>query len=133
MNETNLRQTEEVQPVRAHCWTKRACLLVVLTLGAFGYTGCVATGVGVGYDTAYYAPTYSDYYGDYGYGGDPYWGGGPYVGSTVLIAGRSHRGYYGGHHFARDFRGGAGGFSRGGGGAAGRSGMSGGGHGGGRH
>lgn len=75
----------------------------LLAIGAvFAYTGCVATGVG--YDAGYYAPSYSAYYGDYGYNGYPYWGGGPYVGSTIVISGRSHRGYYGGHHYLRDSR-----------------------------
>src|SRR4051812_29760456 len=96
------------------------CGLVVMAL-----SGCVATGVGVGYDTGYYAPSYSGYYSDYGYGGAPYWGAGPYVGSTILIGGRSHRGYYGGHHYAHEFRGArSGGFNRGasfrGGGRSGR-------------
>jgi len=76
-------------------------------------SGCVATGVGVGYDTGYYAPSYASYHRDYGYDGYPYWGAGPYIGSTIVIGGRSHRGYYGGHHYTRDFRAArAGGFRR---------------------
>jgi hypothetical protein len=112
MKETNVSATQMAEPLARRSWWKHASLLAVLALGAFGYTGCVATGVGVGYDTGYYAPSYSTYYGDYGYGGAPYWGVGPYVGSTVIIGGRSHRGYYGGHHFARDYRGGRTHFSR---------------------
>jgi hypothetical protein len=69
-----------------------------------GLSGCVATGVGVGYGSSYYAPSYAGYYGDYGYDGYPYWGAGPYVGSTIVIAGRSHRPYWGGHHYAHDWR-----------------------------
>lgn len=84
---------------------------------AISFSGCAA---GLGYGgSGYYAPSYSSYYSDYGYGGEPYWGAGPYVGSTIVIGGRSHRGYYGGHHYARDWRGGgrsfrSGGYNRGG-------------------
>jgi hypothetical protein len=114
MNDIHPTTTENAEAVNRGNWRTRACLLVILSVGAFEFTGCVATGVGVGYD-GYYAPSYADYYGDYGYGGVPYWGGGPYVGSTIVIGGRSHRGYYGGHHFAGDFRSGrGGGMSRGG-------------------
>jgi hypothetical protein len=113
MKQTHLSATEVAEPLNEPTWLKRAALVAVLAFAGFGYTGCVATGVGVGYDTGYYAPSYSPYYADYGYGGDPYWGAGPYVGSTVIIGGRSHRGYYGEHHFARDYRGGRTSFSRG--------------------
>jgi hypothetical protein len=117
-------------------WAKRVSLLVVLAVAGFGYAGCVGTGAGAGYSNGYYAPSYSSYYGDYGYGGEPYWGAGSYVGNTVIIGGRSHRGYYGGHHFSRDSRGPSGGFNRGGssrGGSASRAGMPGGGARGGRN
>lgn len=81
---------------------RRIGALLLVSLGLCALGGCVATG---GYGSAYYAPDYSGYYGDYGYYGDPYWGGGPYVGSTIVIGGHSHRGYYGGHHFSHDFHG----------------------------
>jgi hypothetical protein len=77
--------------------------VVLLSSGALTYTGCA--GEGVAYDS-YYGPSYAGYYSDYGYNGDPYWGGGPYVGGEYVIGGSRHRGYYGGHHFAHDFRGG---------------------------
>lgn len=73
-----------------------AALLIIAVLGL---SGCA-----VGYDTGYYTPTYTGYYGDYGYVGGPYWGAGPYVGSTIVIGGRTHRGYYGRHHYAHDWR-----------------------------
>src|SRR4051812_50097923 len=84
-------------------------MVAVCGLVLMGLSGCVATGVGVGYDTGYYAPSYSGYYSDYGYGGAPYWGAGPYVGRTILIGGRAHRGYYGGEYFLAGVRRGRGG------------------------
>ncbi len=90
---------QPTQPARI-CFTKIAA--VILALAALGLNGCV---VGAGYETGYYAPSYAGYYGDYGYAGAPYWGYGPYVGSTIVIRGRSHRGYYGRHHFSHDWRG----------------------------
>jgi hypothetical protein len=73
----------------------------VLIFTAFAFGGCA---VGAGYDTGYYAPSYAGYYADYGYTGGPYWGRGPYVGSTIVVSGRTHRGYYGRHHYSHDWR-----------------------------
>src|SRR3978361_1312246 len=87
-------------------WKVRAIALVAIVMVGAGLGGCAGTvGASGGYGTAYYAPDYGTYYGDYGYDGSPYWGGGPYVGSTIVIGGRSHSGYYGGHHFSHDFHG----------------------------
>jgi hypothetical protein len=85
-------------------WLEHTLVLALIIVAGVGLSGCAETG-GVGYSSAYYAPDYGPYYGDYGYDGYPYWGGGPYLGSSIIIGGRSHRGYYGGHHFAHDFRG----------------------------
>jgi hypothetical protein len=79
---------------------KRFAAAVVLMITVLALSGCV---VGAGYDTGYYAPSYTGYYADYGYGGGPYWGSGPYVGSTIVVGGRTHRGYYGRHHYSHDW------------------------------
>ncbi len=81
----------------------RPRLLAVMLIAGLGLAlgGCAVDG-GYGYGASYYAPDYAPYYTDYGYNGYPYWGGGPYAGSTIVIGERSHRGYYGGHHWRGD-------------------------------
>jgi hypothetical protein len=110
-----------------------ACVLAgiaAMTSGCAGYYQ-------PGYSRAYYAPDYTPYYADYGYGGDSY----PYGGyDEIVVGGNRHRGYYGHHHLGGEFgarahagRGGGGGFhgSGGHGGAGHGIGGGGGGHGGG--
>ncbi len=71
-----------------------------------GYGGGRGYG-GHGYGRAFYAPRYDRYYGGYGYGGEPYYIGGAYDDDDGIdFGGYRHRGYYGGHHYSHDFRGG---------------------------
>ena len=82
-----------------------------------GYGGGRGGGsyAGRGYGRAFYSPRYNRYYGDYGYGGDPYDFGGYGYDDGFDVGGYRHRGYYGGHHYSHDFRGGQRGAVRGGG------------------
>ena len=83
----------------------RGLVASLLGLGviALALNGCATGDVAAGYNTAYFAPDYQPYYGAYGYDGLPYWGDGPYVDAAVIVGGREHRGYFGGHHFAHDW------------------------------
>lgn len=111
-----------------------ACVLAGIAAISGGCAGYYQPG----YSRAYYAPDYSPYYADYGYGGDSY----PYGGyDEIVVGGNRHRGYYGHHHLGGEFtarapsghggRGGGGGGHGGAGGGHGAGGGFGGGHGGG--
>jgi hypothetical protein len=88
-------------------------LILTATLAAvmFGFNGC-ADYVGVGYGSAYYAPDYTPFYSAYVYDGVPWWGPNAYyIRKKVVVkdvdkhVNVNKNVYYGGHHFARDWRG----------------------------
>lgn len=84
----------------------------MLLAAVIGFSGCADyVAVGAGYGPDYYVPDYAPYYAGYYYDGSPWWGP-AYVYNTRKIVVRdvdkrvnvNRNIYYGGHHFARDWR-----------------------------
>lgn len=85
---------------------KSLIIPALLVVAAMSFSGCAGDYYVAGYGPAYYAPDYGPYYADYGYADYPYWGPGPYYAGEIIVGGVHHRGYYGGHHFVHEWRGG---------------------------
>jgi hypothetical protein len=89
-------------------------LLAALSAGVIAFSGCADyVGVSAGYGADYYAPDYRPYYAAYYYNGSPWWGANYYYNTRKIVVRDVDRRinvnrnvYYGGHHFARDWRGG---------------------------
>jgi hypothetical protein len=87
--------------------------LIVTLLGFNGCADYASVSVASGYNDAYYVPDYRPFYVGYVYDGAPWWGPNyTYVKKKIVYkdvdkhVNVNRNIYYGGHHFARDWRGG---------------------------
>lgn len=87
-----------LRQVRIPSLAKSLAFAFLLVASALILTGCPGTYYERGYGSAYYAPTYGNYYGRYGYTGVPYAYSGLGV-TSISIGGVRHRRHYGRHHY----------------------------------